>query len=72
MGPLNLNLLGLGVHLDNCSNGPVTVTVSAVSGPGNLLGNLLTDLSGLLNGHTPLPALAFVEGEVAGVIQSLL
>lgn len=49
VGPLNLNLLGLDVRLDNCSNGPVTVDVSAQSGPGNLLGNLLTDVAGLLD-----------------------
>jgi hypothetical protein len=72
VGPVHLNLLGLRVRLDNCSNGPVTVTVSTTSAAGSLLGNLLTDLTGLLNGAAPLPALAFVEGEVAGVLQSLL
>lgn len=49
LGPLDLNLLGLDVHLDDCSGGPVTLDISAVSGPGNLLGNLLTDLANLLN-----------------------
>jgi len=44
VGPLNLNLLGLKVNLDNCDGGPVTVDVNAISGPGNLLGNLLTDV----------------------------
>src|SRR5581483_1919427 len=42
LGPINLTLLGLNVKLDNCANGPVTVTVSAQPGPGNLLGNLLS------------------------------
>jgi len=50
LGPVDLNLLGLRVHADNCNNGPITVDVNAVSGPGNLLGNLLTGLSNSLNG----------------------
>ena len=29
LGPVDLNLLGLDVHLDNCHNGPVTVDISA-------------------------------------------
>jgi len=47
VGPLHLNLLGLKVDLDNCHNGPVTVDINAVSGPGNLLGNLLGRLADL-------------------------
>jgi hypothetical protein len=54
VGPLDLNLLGLNVHLDNCSNGPVTVDVIAHSGPGNLLGNLVTGLANLLNNSNPV------------------
>jgi hypothetical protein len=42
LGPLNLNLLGLNVVLDNCSNGPVIVTITAQHG--ELLGNLLCSL----------------------------
>jgi len=57
LGPVDLNLLGLGVHLDDCNNGPVTLDIRAVSGSGNLLGNLLggvahlLDNPGLGNGH---------------------
>jgi hypothetical protein len=43
LGPLNLNLLGLVVNLDNCAGGPVTVTVTA--NHGGLLGNLLCSLT---------------------------
>jgi len=43
LGPVDLNLLGLGVHLDNCDNGPVTVDVTGVHG--ELLGDLLCGLS---------------------------
>jgi hypothetical protein len=50
LGPLNLNLLGLIVTLNNCATppGPVNVNVTAIPGTGNLLGNLLCDLAGLL------------------------
>jgi len=52
IGPIHLDLLGLIVNLDNCATppGPVTVSVTGTSGPGNLLGNLLCDIAGLLNG----------------------
>ncbi|HEX5475246.1 MAG TPA: hypothetical protein VFX12_11340 [Vicinamibacterales bacterium] len=45
LGPLDLNLLGLAVHLDQ-----VVLDITAVQGPGNLLGNLLCAVSNLLNG----------------------
>ena len=51
LGPVNLTLLGLNVVLDNCANGPVTVDITGITGPGNLLGNLLCELlgGGLIN-----------------------
>jgi hypothetical protein len=49
LGPLNLTLLGLTVHLNE-----VILDINAVSGPGNLLGNLLCSVSNLLNSGTPL------------------
>jgi hypothetical protein len=48
LGPLHLDLLGLVVDLNNCANGPVTVDVTAIPGAGNLLGNLLCDLTNLV------------------------
>ncbi len=45
LGPLNLNLLGLKVHLNQ-----VVLNITAQSGPGNLLGNLLCSVANLLNG----------------------
>lgn len=45
LGPLNLDLLGLQVHLNQ-----VMLDVTAVPGPGNLLGNLLCAVAGLLDG----------------------
>ncbi len=47
LGPINLNLLGLKVNVNNCSGGPVKVNITAV--PGSLLGDLLCDLANLLN-----------------------
>ena len=44
LGPLNLNLLGLTVHLNE-----VVLDINAVSGAGNLLGNLLCNVAGLLD-----------------------
>jgi hypothetical protein len=44
LGPLHLNLLGLHVDLNR-----VNLRITAVPGPGNLLGNLLCDVANLLN-----------------------
>ncbi len=73
VGPLNLHLLGLNVTLDNCANGPVTVDVTAVPGPGNLLGNLIGDLSNLLN-QSPVSQgqLNRLIGQITGAIDNLL
>jgi hypothetical protein len=45
LGPLDLDLLGLVVHLDT-----VVLDIGAVPGAGNLLGNLLCAITGLLDG----------------------
>jgi hypothetical protein len=44
LGPLHLNLLGLGVDLNQ-----VVLNISVQSGAGNLLGNLLCSVAGLLD-----------------------
>lgn len=48
LGPLDLNLLGLTVHLDT-----VVLDITAVSGSGNLLGNLLCAVAHLLDNASP-------------------
>jgi hypothetical protein len=48
LGPLDLNLLGLMVHLDR-----VVLDITAQGGPGNLLGNLLCAIAHLLDNPTP-------------------
>ena len=52
LGPLNLNLLGLVIHLNQ-----VVLNITAVAGAGNLLGNLLCDVANLLNGGGTLSTL---------------
>ena len=53
IGPLDLNLLGLRVELDDCNDGPVTVDIVA-NPAGGLLGDLLCSLSNVLpGGATP-------------------
>jgi hypothetical protein len=51
LGPLHLDLLGLNVDLSR-----VVLDITAVAGPGNLLGNLLCALAGLLD-QSPLDLL---------------
>ena len=52
LGPLDLNLLGLVIHLNQ-----VVLTITAVQGAGNLLGNLLCAVANLLNGGGSLSTL---------------
>ena len=52
LGPLHLDLLGLVVDLNQ-----VHLTITAVPGPGNLLGNLLCGIAHLLDNNGPLAGL---------------
>jgi hypothetical protein len=52
LGPLDLNLLGLEVHLNR-----VVLDIVARTGAGNLLGNLLCAVAGLLDGTGTLDQL---------------
>ena len=61
LGPLDLNLLGLMVHLNQ-----VVLDISAQSGPGNLLGNLLCAIANLLNHQNPLGGLAALLNQLLG------
>jgi hypothetical protein len=69
LGPVDLNLLGLRVQLDNCEGGPVQVCVSATAGAG-LLGDLLCGLAG----GDILPDLGAIEdllGALSGILGQL-
>ncbi|MBV9381504.1 MAG: hypothetical protein JOY82_06350 [Streptosporangiaceae bacterium] len=63
LGPLNLNLLGLVVHLNT-----VHLTITAVPGPGNLLGNLLCAIAGLLNGSGSLSQISALLNQVLALL----
>jgi hypothetical protein len=52
LGPLSLNLLGLQIDLSR-----IVLDITAQSGPGNLLGNLLCGVANLLNDPSGLSAL---------------
>jgi hypothetical protein len=60
LGPLDLNLLGLMVHLDR-----VVLDITAQSGSGNLLGNLLCAVANLLNNRGPLD-------QIVGLLNQIL
>jgi hypothetical protein len=59
LGPVDLDLLGLMVHLDK-----VVVDITAVQGPGRLLGNLLCAIANLLNNNVGGGALAAVLNDL--------
>lgn len=66
LGPLNLNLLGLVVTLNQ-----VHLTITAVPGAGNLLGNLLCSLVGLLNGGGSLSAISALLNSILSILAAL-
>jgi hypothetical protein len=59
LGPLDLNLLGLMVHLDK-----VVLDISAQPGAGNLLGNLLCAVANLLNGGGALSQIVTLLNQI--------
>ena len=64
LGPLDVNLLGLTIHLNQ-----VVLNITAVPGAGNLLGNLLCDVSNLLN--TPGQTLAETLNRILSILIGL-
>lgn len=64
LGPLDLNLLGLVVHLNQ-----VVLNITAEGGPGNLLGNLVCAVANLLNGTGTLTSLS---GLLSQLLNALL
>jgi hypothetical protein len=64
LGPLDLNLLGLEVHLNQ-----VILDIVAQSGAGNLLGNLLCAVAGLLDGASPIGG---ILNGIAALLNQLL
>ncbi len=58
LGPLDLSLLGLNVHLNQ-----VVLDITAQQG-GGLLGDLLCSLAGALNGNSPVNALVQILNNI--------
>jgi hypothetical protein len=63
LGPLDLDLLGLEVFLDT-----VHLNITAQPGPGNLLGNLLCAVAGLLDQNTLGTALTRLLNQIFGLL----
>jgi hypothetical protein len=66
LGPLDLDLLGLVVHLDT-----VHLNITAEPGAGNLLGNLLCAVAGLLDGGGLLAGLSALLNQILAILQGL-
>lgn len=66
LGPLHLDLLGLTVDLNE-----VVLHLNAVSGPGNLLGNLLCAVVGLLDGFGLLAAITQLLNTINNILAGL-
>lgn len=66
INPINLNLLGLVVHTDT-----IHLNITAVPGAGNLLGNLLCGILGILNPPT-LPTGGLSAAQLAQLLNSIL
>ena len=66
LGPLSLDLLGLTVDLSQ-----VVLDVNAVPGAGNLLGNLLCAVVGLLDGFALLPAITQLLETINNILAGL-
>jgi len=66
LGPLDLNLLGLEVHLNQ-----VVLDIVATSGAGNLLGNLLCSVAGLLDGGALLGQISGLLNQILGILNGL-
>jgi hypothetical protein len=68
LGPINLNVLGLVIRTNQ-----IQLRIDAVQGPGNLLGNLLCAITGLLNpatGGTPVANTPL--GQLVQILNALL
>lgn len=64
LGPLDLDLLGLQVHLDR-----VVLNIVAVSGAGNLLGNLLCAVAGLLDNSGVLRQIRQILNSILAILR---
>jgi hypothetical protein len=66
IGAIDLNLLGLVVHLN-----PILLTINAQGGAGNLLGNLLCAVAGLLD-PLNLGGLTDLLNQIVNILNGIL
>ena len=64
LGPLDLNLLGLRIQLNR-----VVLRITAEQGPGNLLGNLLCGLAGLLDSGSELTGIVNALNQILRLLR---
>ena len=64
LGPIDLDLLGLVVHVDK-----IVIDITAQSGPGNLLGNLLCGLANALNGGASANTIANILNQILAILR---
>jgi hypothetical protein len=64
LAPLDLDLLGLVVHLDR-----VHLNITAVPGAGNLLGNLICGIAGLLDGVGVFAQIAQLLNQILALLR---
>ena len=67
LGPLHLDILGLVIDLNQ-----VVLEITAEQGPGNLLGNLLCAIAGILDGPDPIGNLLTQIANLLNQILSIL
>lgn len=74
LGPISLNLLGLQVNLGGGTgaNKVITLDITAIPGPNNLLGNLLCNLTGALSNTGALSALTSNLNQLTTALNSLV
>ena len=63
LGPINLDVLGLRIQTNR-----IVLDITAQSGPGNLLGNLLCGITGLLDANAPANAVTRVLNQLLGLL----
>jgi hypothetical protein len=67
LGPIDLNLLGLRVRTN-----AIDALIEGVRGPGNLLGNLLCGITGILDPQAATPAAPSTLSQVLNALLALL
>ena len=65
LGPLDLNILGLEIHLNR-----VVLDIIATTGAGNLLGNLLCQVAGLLDGVGLLSQISALLNQILAALRT--